>query len=64
MFCPKKKAHLTDSNKHWLRERKIYQAKGLLKQTGIAIHISDKVDFKPNPVRRDTNTNKRNNISR
>jgi hypothetical protein len=47
-----------------LRERKIYQGKGLLKQTGIAIHISDKVGFKPKLVRRDTNTNKRNNILR
>jgi hypothetical protein len=62
MFCPKK--NLSHRQQHLLRERKIYQGKGLLKQTGIAIHISDKVGFKPKLVRRDTNTNKRNNILR
>jgi exonuclease III len=40
--------HLIDRNKHWLRVkgRKIYQASGPCKQAGIAIFVSDKVDFK------------------
>jgi exonuclease III len=41
--------HLIDRNKHWLRVegwKKIYQANGPPKQAGVAILISDKVDFK------------------
>jgi hypothetical protein len=51
-----KKSHLTDRNKHCLRVKgwkKIYQANGPQKQAGVAILISDKVDFKPKLVRRD-----------
>jgi hypothetical protein len=33
--------------------KKIYQANGPPKQAGVAIHISDKVDFKTELVRRD-----------
>jgi hypothetical protein len=38
-----------DRNKHWLRVKgwkKIYQGNGPRKQAGVAILISDKVDFK------------------
>jgi hypothetical protein len=41
--------HLIDRNKHCLRVKgwkKIYQASGSPKQAGVAILISDKVDFK------------------
>jgi exonuclease III len=41
--------HLIDRNKHWLKVKgwkKIYQAIGPPKQAGVAILISDKVDFK------------------
>jgi hypothetical protein len=40
---------LIDRNKHWLRVKgwkRIYQANGPWKQAGVAILISDKVDFK------------------
>jgi hypothetical protein len=43
------RTHLIDRNKHWLRVKgwtKIYQAIGPWKQAGVAILISDKVDFK------------------
>jgi exonuclease III len=48
-ICCLQETHLTDRNKHWLRVKswkKIYQANGLRKQAGLAILISDKVDFK------------------
>jgi hypothetical protein len=39
---------ISDRNKHWLRVlgKKIYQPNGPPKQSGVAILISDKVDFK------------------
>jgi hypothetical protein len=45
-----------DRNKLWLRGKgwkKINQANGPQKQAGVAIHISDKVDFKPTLVKQD-----------
>jgi exonuclease III len=48
-ICCLQKTHLIYRNKHWLRVKgwkKIYQANGLPKQAGVAILISDKVDFK------------------
>jgi hypothetical protein len=46
----------------------IYQANGQLKQTGVAILISHKIDIKSQLVRGDKktslHTNKRNNIAR
>jgi exonuclease III len=48
--------HLIDRNKHWLRVKgwkKIYQAHGPCKQAGVAILISDKVDFKLTLIKRD-----------
>jgi exonuclease III len=48
-ICCLQKTHLTDRNKHYIRVKgwkKIYQASGPPKQAGIAILISNKVDFK------------------
>jgi hypothetical protein len=48
-ICCLKQTHLIDRNKHWLRVKvwkKIYQANGPWEQAGLAILISDKVDFK------------------
>jgi hypothetical protein len=49
-----KETHLLDKNKHCLRVKlwkRIYQANGPRKQAGVAIFISDKVDFKPTLVK-------------
>jgi hypothetical protein len=48
-ICSLKGNHLINRNKHWLRVKgwkKIYQANSTRKQEGVAILISDKVDFK------------------
>jgi exonuclease III len=48
-ICSLQKTHLTNRNKHWLRAKgwkKIYQANGPRKKAGVAILISDKIDFK------------------
>jgi exonuclease III len=55
IFCLQE-THLIDRNKHWLRVKgwkKIYQANGFHKQAGVAILISDKVDFKLTLGKRD-----------
>jgi exonuclease III len=55
MYCLQE-THLIDRNKHWLRVKgwkKIYQANGPLKQAGVAILISDKVDFKLTLIKQD-----------
>jgi exonuclease III len=55
-ICCLQETHLIDRNKHWLRVKcwkKIYQANGPRKQAGVAILISDKVDFKPTLIKRD-----------
>jgi exonuclease III len=47
-ICCLEETHLTDRNKHRLRMKgwkKIYQANGPPKQAGVAILISDRVDF-------------------
>jgi exonuclease III len=53
-ICCLEETHLTNRNKHRLRMKgwkKIYQANGPLKQAGVAILISDKVDFKPTLIK-------------
>jgi exonuclease III len=48
IFCLEE-TRFKDRNKHWLRVKawkKIYQANGPPKQTGVTILISDKEDFK------------------
>jgi exonuclease III len=54
-ICCLQGTHLIDRNKHLLRVKdwkKIYQANGPPKQAGIAILISDKVDFKPTLIKK------------
>jgi hypothetical protein len=54
-MCCVQEVYLTDKDKHWLMVKglkKNFQANGPLKQAGIAIHISDKVNTKPKLVRR------------
>jgi exonuclease III len=54
-ICCLQETHLTNRNKHWLRVKdwkKIYQANGPPKQAGVAIFISDKIDFKPTLIKR------------
>jgi exonuclease III len=49
-ICCLQETHFNDRNKHWLRVKgwkKTYQGIGPRKQAGLAILISDKVDFKP-----------------
>jgi exonuclease III len=52
-ICCLQETHLIDRNKHWLRVKslKIYQANGPPKQAGVAILISEKVDFKPTLIK-------------
>jgi exonuclease III len=48
-ICCLQETHVINRNKHWLRVKgwkKIYEANGPQKQAGVAILISDKVDFK------------------
>jgi exonuclease III len=55
-ICCLQETHLTIRNKHRLRMKgwkKIYQANGPRKQAGVAIFISDKVDFKPTLIKQD-----------
>jgi exonuclease III len=53
-ICCLEEIHIIDRNKHWLRVKswkKLYQANGPQKQAGVAILISDKVDFKPTLIK-------------
>jgi exonuclease III len=53
-ICYLQETHLINRNKHWLTVKgwkKIYQASGPQKQAGVAILISDKVDFKPTLIK-------------
>jgi exonuclease III len=54
-ICCLRKTHLIDRNKHRLRMKgwkKIYQTNGPPpKQAGVAILISDKLDFKPTLIK-------------
>jgi exonuclease III len=52
-ICCLQGIHFIDRSKHWLRVKgwKIYQANGPPKQAGVAILISDKVDFKPTLIK-------------
>jgi exonuclease III len=47
-ICCLQETHLIDRNKHWLRVKgwKIYQANDCQNQAGVAILISNKVDFR------------------
>jgi exonuclease III len=53
-ICCLQKTHIIDKNKHRLRVKgwkKIYKANGPPKQAGVAVLISDKVDFKPTLIK-------------
>jgi exonuclease III len=55
-ICCLQETHLTKRNKHRLSMKgwkKIYQPSGPPKQAGVAILISDKVDFKRTLIKRD-----------
>jgi exonuclease III len=54
-ICCLQETHHTDRNKHRLTMKgwKIYQDNGSPKKTGVAILISDKVDFKSTLIKRD-----------
>jgi hypothetical protein len=55
-ICCLQETHLTYRNKHWLKVKgwkNIYQANGPRKQEGVAILISDKVDFKSILIKHD-----------
>jgi exonuclease III len=48
-ICCLQETYLIDGNKHWLRVKgykKIYQANGPREQAGVALLVSQKVDFK------------------
>ena len=56
IICSLEKTHFTFKNTHTLRVKgwkKIFPANGNQKKPGIAILISDKIDFKPKTVTRD-----------
>jgi exonuclease III len=53
-ICCLQETHITNRNKHrfWMKGwKKIYQANGPQNQAGVAILISDKVDFKPTLIK-------------
>ena len=54
--CCIQETHLTGKGTHRLKIRgwrKIYQANGEKKKAGVAILVSDKIDFKPIKIKRD-----------
>ena len=56
-FCCIQETHLSVKDKHYLRVKgwkTILQANGLRKQAGVAILISDKIDFQPKVIKKDT----------
>jgi exonuclease III len=55
-ICCLQETHLIDRNKHWIRVKgwkKTYQVSCPPKQAGVAILISDKVDFKVTLIKQD-----------
>ena len=56
-FCRIQETHLSVKDKHYLRVKgwkTTLQANGLGKRAGVAILISDKIDFQPKVIKRDT----------
>jgi exonuclease III len=59
-FCCLQETHLRDKDRHYLRVKgwkTISQANGLKKQTGVAILISNKIDFQPKFIKNDKGAN-------
>ena len=55
-FCYIQETYLSVKDRHYLRVKgwkTIFQANGPKKQTGIAILISDKIDFQPKIIKKD-----------
>ena len=55
-FCCLQKTHVRDKDRHYLRVKDwkiIFQANGLKKQAGVAILISNKIDFQPKVIKKD-----------
>jgi exonuclease III len=55
-FCCLQETHLREKDRHYLRvkgwEKSIFQANGLKKQAGVAILISNKIDFQPKVIKK------------
>ena len=55
-FCCLQETHLREKDRHYLRMKgwkTIFLANGLKKQAGVAILISNKLDFQPKVINRD-----------
>jgi exonuclease III len=55
-FCCLQKTHLREIDRHYLRMKgwkTIFQANGMKKQAGVAILISDQIDFQPKVIKKD-----------
>jgi hypothetical protein len=55
MFCFLQETHLREKDRHYLRMKggkPIFQASGLKKQAGVAIPISNKIDFQPKVIKK------------
>jgi hypothetical protein len=55
-FCCIQETHLSDKDRHFLRVKvwkTIFQANGLKKQVGVAILISNKIDFQSKVIKQD-----------
>jgi hypothetical protein len=53
-ILPHAKTHLNDKDSHYLRVKgwkKVFQANGPKKQLGVAILISNKIDFQPKVIK-------------
>ena len=59
-FCCLQETHLREKDSHYLRVKgwkTIFQANGLKKQAGVAILISNKIDFQPKVIKKDKEEN-------
>ena len=55
-FCCLQETHLREKDRHYLRMKgwkTIFQSNGMKKQAGVAILISDKIDFQPKVIKKD-----------
>jgi hypothetical protein len=58
-FCCIQETHLNDKDRHYLRVKgwkTIFQANGPKKQAGVAILISNKINFQPKVIKKDKDT--------
>ena len=54
-FCGLQETHLREKDRHYLRVKgwkTIFQANGVKKQAGVAILISNKIDFQPKVIKK------------